>query len=81
MMPSDMEDAAYSARKAAGAQIRERRLRAGMSQSELGAKLGVADTFIIALERGRVVFSKELISRLKGALPPPRLTEPAAAQC
>ena len=43
-------------------------MRVAMSQSELGNKIGEADTFIAAMERGRVVFSKDLIDRLSIAL-------------
>ena len=43
-------------------------MRVGMSQAELGNKIGEEGTFIIALELGRVVFSKELVDRLGIAL-------------
>ena len=36
--------------------------------AKLGNKIGEADTFIAAMERGRVVFSKDLIDRLSIAL-------------
>ena len=68
MITREAEDAAYAARKKSGARVRDARLLARMSQAELGAKLGEADTFVAAIERGRVVFSKDLVTRLGTAL-------------
>ena len=59
-------------------------MRVGMSQAELGNKIGEADTFVAAMERGRVVFSKELVDRLGIALgvPPGSLAvEPTWEWC
>ena len=68
MTTRESDAAAYAARKESGARVRDARMRVGMSQAELGNKIGEADTFVAAMERGRVVFSKELVDRLGIAL-------------
>jgi ribosome-binding protein aMBF1 (putative translation factor) len=66
MMSPENEDA--TARKAIGAQVKERRLSTGLSQAQLGRKIGKTGTFIAALEAGRVVFTEDLLSDLGSAL-------------
>lgn len=56
--------------------LRDRRIRAGLSQSELGQRMGSTQTLICALETGRYRPGSGLRDRWIAALPP---AQPVAA--
>lgn len=57
-----------TAKKNIGSILRERRIRKGLSQSELASKIGITQTFLSLVEHGKRIPSYDVLQRIAEVL-------------